>query len=140
LICCSHAAGAAPLASRTSALWADGPMFLSSHRYHRLVRIRPLSGPGATLVSSQTKSHGAAHARLGGTLASWLGKGRRPMKRIDAHTHRCKVCNAVFWSKSEAVPLAVIKTYSGQPTVRVISVGGEEVHRCAIGKAPRSVR
>jgi hypothetical protein len=62
------------------------------------------------------------------------------MRRIDAHTHRCKVCNAVFWSRSDAEPRALIKSHSGQPVVRVISVGGEEVHSCTLADRPRAVR
>ena len=62
------------------------------------------------------------------------------MKRIDAHTHRCMVCNAVFWSRSDEEPRVLIKAHSGQPVVRVISVGREEVHRCTLTHRPRAAR
>jgi hypothetical protein len=50
------------------------------------------------------------------------------LRRDDRYT--CAHCGAVLNLRLDATPKVTIKGASGKPTVRVLSVGREEVHRC----------
>jgi hypothetical protein len=48
--------------------------------------------------------------------------------RNDRYT--CAHCGAVLDLPLDASPKVMIKAASGKPTVRVLSIKGDEIHRC----------
>ena len=45
----------------------------------------------------------------------------------------CKQCGAVLDIPADRQPDVMIAAASGQPNVRILTIDGEEIHRCVIG-------
>jgi len=52
------------------------------------------------------------------------------MKRLTSGRYQCAVCGADLDVPADATPKVMIKAGSGKPTVRLLSIGGKEIHRC----------
>jgi hypothetical protein len=52
------------------------------------------------------------------------------MKRLTSDRYQCAVCGADIAIPADATPKVMIKAGSGKPTVRLLSIGGKEIHRC----------
>jgi len=50
--------------------------------------------------------------------------------RLLNGTYECAQCGLVLDIPSDAHPKVTIKAASGQPTWRVLTRGGKEIHRC----------
>jgi hypothetical protein len=50
----------------------------------------------------------------------------------DRHTYRCAFCGAVLDLAHRIEPRIHIEGTSGRPNVRVLTIEGEEVHRCTV--------
>ena len=53
------------------------------------------------------------------------------MRLVDGR-YECAQCGVVLDIDPESQPTVVVHAASGQPNMRVISVGGHEVHRCEV--------
>ena len=53
------------------------------------------------------------------------------MRLIDGR-YECAYCGAVLDLPSDAEPMVVFHASSGRPNVRVISLDGNEIHRCEV--------
>jgi hypothetical protein len=58
------------------------------------------------------------------------------MRQIGPDTYVCTLCNATVFVSGLEPPVAVIVGQSGRPNIRVVSVEGVEVHRCAVAAEP----
>jgi hypothetical protein len=52
--------------------------------------------------------------------------------RLDEGRWICKQCGAVLNVPAGRDPKVTIKGASGRPNVRILSIDGEEIHRCEI--------
>ena len=68
-------------------------------------------------------------------LGHGVGSLRRPRGqplRLRDGRYECSLCGAVLDVPAATEPDIVLKTASGRPTLRAITVAGAEIHACAI--------
>ena len=53
------------------------------------------------------------------------------MRLVDGR-YECAHCGAVLDIDADAEPMVVVHAASGRPNMRVITVDGDEVHRCEV--------
>ena len=53
------------------------------------------------------------------------------MRRVDGHW-QCTLCGAILDIPADEDPDVIIKSASGQPTVRTLNIDGKEIHRCTL--------
>ena len=75
-------------------------------------------------------------ARDPGFLARSPGEAMRQGQR----DYMCPKCDATITVSNEREPAVVFDYQRNEPTVRVVTVMGVEVHRCVVPGVPRTVR
>ena len=108
------------------------------------VSARSSSGLLESLPAGATMQHGWGTRCVRRSPISARGSSRRgnresatvpvsPVRRISDR-YVCEYCGAWIDAPRDQVPRSVLTGKSGQPSMRVLSVDGREVHRCEVGE------
>jgi hypothetical protein len=58
-----------------------------------------------------------------------LGEGEAEMRLVDGR-YECIYCGEILDIAKRAVPVVIIKSGSGKPSMRSLLVDGKEIHAC----------